>query len=348
LNNLFYQTNVFSLVGESNCEDFENDFSEDFSFANTPWLLSDDAYTGIHSAMSGVITHVDTSTLIYTTTVLRDGNVTFNYKVSTENNYDFLNFYIDGALQGRWAGICDWTPISFPIFAGDHILTWKYIKDVSVSTGSDRVWIDNFCLPLDNDAVPEVNVTPSTIDIAMNNEVIDYPVTLESVTPIYLLFENTISDNNLNPVGWLNTDYPNGSINALESKTMNLHIDSRNLLPGIYRLKLYTEAINGNTVITPIVITVFSNDITSYQSDNWNVNIYPNPFYSVFNVSIENEDPFLSVQFELYDLFGRELQSFTTTEKEFTMNMGNYGSGVYLLRMIADNRDVEVIKIIKK
>jgi len=348
LNNLFYQTNVFSFVGETNCEGFENGFSEDFSFADTPWLLSDDAYTGLHSAMSGVITHVDTSTLIYTTTVVRDGNVSFNYKVSTENNYDFLNFYIDGALQGRWAGTRDWTPISFPIFAGDHILTWKYIKDVSVNGGSDRVWIDNFCLPLDNDAVPEINVTPSTIDIAMNNEVIDYPVTLESVTPIYLLFENTILDNNLNPVGWLNTDYPNGSINALESKTMNLHIDSRNLLPGIYRLKLYTEAINGNTVTTPIVITVFSNDITSYQSDNWNVNIYPNPFSSFINVSIENEDPFLPVQFELYDLFGKKLQSFTTTEKDFTMNMGNYASGVYLLRMIADNRDVEVIKIIKK
>ena len=62
-------------------------------------------------------------------------------------NGDFLEFYIDGVLQNRWSGEVAWSVVSFPISAGTHTLLWRYVKNGSVSSGSDAAWIDSVVLP---------------------------------------------------------------------------------------------------------------------------------------------------------------------------------------------------------
>lgn len=344
----FFQSSIMSIIGEGSCKTMENGLPEEFWVADTAWIPSDVAHTGRFSLGSGLITHNETSTVNYPVTISHDGNVTFYHKVSSEAQYDFLKFFIDDSLQERWSGNFDWTLSSYPITAGEHMLTWKYVKDYSVNNGSDRAWIDDVCLPPANDETPEIDVSPEVIDLEVYNEISTFPVTLQSITPIYLLFANHILDENNDAVGWISTDYPNGSLNALASKTVNLQIDARNMLLDIYHLKLVTTAINGNTITTPITITVLSNDINDYESANWGMKVYPNPTQNQVRIEIDDDSYYKDIHYELYDMFGKQLRSFDSADKELIINLQEYSNGIYILRAVAENKEMKVVKIIKK
>ena len=79
--------------------------------------------------------------------VLSDGEISFYYKVSSEANYDFLRFYLDGDEQSNWSGNSNWTEVNFPVSAGNRTFEWVYEKDGSVSSGSDCAWIDYIIFP---------------------------------------------------------------------------------------------------------------------------------------------------------------------------------------------------------
>ena len=117
------------------------------SGSNASWFVTNDsAYAGTFSLKSGIIGDNQKSEIAYTTT-FSAGTVSFARKVSSEPNFDFLEFYIDGGLQNRWSGEVAWSVVSFPISAGTHTLLWRYVKNGSVSSGSDAAWIDSVQLP---------------------------------------------------------------------------------------------------------------------------------------------------------------------------------------------------------
>jgi V8-like Glu-specific endopeptidase len=99
-------------------------------------------YNDGDSAANGTITHNQTSYLQTTINYASNKNVKFYWKVSSESNYDYLRFYIDGALQEEISGTVDWTQKSFAVSSGSHTLKWEYYKDGSVSSGSDKGWVD--------------------------------------------------------------------------------------------------------------------------------------------------------------------------------------------------------------
>ena len=68
----------------------------------------------------------------------------FYYKVSSENAYDWLSFYVDGELLDRWSGEQDWTRATFILPEGQHQLKWEYSKDAGASSGQDRAWVMPF------------------------------------------------------------------------------------------------------------------------------------------------------------------------------------------------------------
>lgn len=75
----------------------------------------------------------------------RDIVVSFDYQVSSEANYDFLNFYVNGTKYGNWSGatsaVFNRTFSNMP--AGTYVFRWEYKKDGSGNSGSDCAWIDN-------------------------------------------------------------------------------------------------------------------------------------------------------------------------------------------------------------
>jgi len=97
-------------------------------------------YYGSDAAQSGTISSDSNSWL--QTTVTGPGTLKFYWKVSSEANFDFLRFYIDGVEQERISGNVDWQQKTYGISSGSHTLKWAYTKDGSVNSGSDCGWLD--------------------------------------------------------------------------------------------------------------------------------------------------------------------------------------------------------------
>jgi hypothetical protein len=76
----------------------------------------------------------------------------FDYKVSSETNWDWLEFYVNGVpnqsppLQ-RWSGEVGWATYQFSVPAGTNTLVWRYVKDPSTTAGLDAAFIDNVDIP---------------------------------------------------------------------------------------------------------------------------------------------------------------------------------------------------------
>lgn len=111
---------------------------------NAPWALNGTApHAGANSVKSGAVGNNQSSELSITKNISTSGTVTFWYKVSSEQNYDYLNFYIDGVRQNRWSGSVGWNQVQVPVTAGQHQFKWAYEKDYSVVGGSDAAWVDD-------------------------------------------------------------------------------------------------------------------------------------------------------------------------------------------------------------
>jgi subtilisin family serine protease len=77
------------------------------------------------------------------TSVTGPGTLSFYWSVSSETNYDFLSFYVDGVRQtGRISGSVGFTQQTWAIPSGSHILKWTYSKDGTVSSGADAGYLD--------------------------------------------------------------------------------------------------------------------------------------------------------------------------------------------------------------
>jgi len=100
------------------------------------------SHYGPDAAQSGDISHRQDSWM--QTTVSGKGTVKFYWKVSSEEEYDCLEFYIDGSLQEKISGLeDDWERQTHTIStSGSHTLEWRYVKDGSGNYGSDCGWVD--------------------------------------------------------------------------------------------------------------------------------------------------------------------------------------------------------------
>lgn len=132
-------------------------FGDDFEtgdFSKLPWIHGGSAdwvidsnvlnvYEGAYSARSGEISHSQGTSIEFTVDTTDYDIISFNYKVSSEADFDFLVFYIDGSPRASWSGKFDWGERSYNFSAGVHTFKWLYYKDGSGSSGSDCAWIDN-------------------------------------------------------------------------------------------------------------------------------------------------------------------------------------------------------------
>jgi hypothetical protein len=82
------------------------------------------------------------------TTVTGPGTVNFKWKISAAAG-DTMTFLIDGVAWASLSGETAWTNSSnYPLSAGPHKLTWRYTKNGSGSSGSDRAWLDQVVFTL--------------------------------------------------------------------------------------------------------------------------------------------------------------------------------------------------------
>ena len=75
--------------------------------------------------------------------------------------------------------------------------------------------------------------------------------------------------------------------------------------------------------------------------------VYPNPaegFIMLLIRSFENDN----MRFRLYDMNGLLLQDKKIEEKETEISLDNLSSAIYFLKIIKDNKEVKVFKIVKR
>jgi hypothetical protein len=143
-------------------EDWETNSFTKFAWQSggaNPWTLTNkNPYEGTYCVQSARIYDYQNTQLILEYTSSADDSISFYYKASTEQDYDFLMFYIDNILQGQWSGVTPWRRASFAVPAGQHQFKWTYYKDLAYSYGDDRVWLDFIAFP--PPVLPDVNAGP--------------------------------------------------------------------------------------------------------------------------------------------------------------------------------------------
>ncbi len=181
-------------------EDFETgDFSKiDWTFAgDLDWTIDNsEVYEGVYSAKSASITDNQTTTLEVELEV-GDGDLSFYYKVSSENNYDFFRFFVDGVEVTNWSGEVTWSEYTTTLTEGTHVFKWIYEKDNSVSSGSDCAWIDYISFP----PVIQVNMNDN-YELQITNYELkqNYPNPFNPITKIrYRLPVETMHASSLQP-----------------------------------------------------------------------------------------------------------------------------------------------------
>ncbi len=166
-----FNTSYFLTIGIT-IEDFETGDFTAFEWINTgdnAWIItSDNPFDGVYSAKSGDITDYENSDLMISFETMGEGEISFYRKVSSEENWDFLKFYINGTKLGEWSGEADWAQFTYPISSGPHMLKWTYVKDQNTSNGSDCAWLDNIVFPATTTII-DIN------EIAGNHELKIYP-----------------------------------------------------------------------------------------------------------------------------------------------------------------------------
>jgi hypothetical protein len=67
--------------------------------------------------------------------------ISFNWKVDSELNYDFLRLYCNGMEQASISGNQNW--VSYVCYGWMPVNCYEivYTKDYSVSVGQDRGWV---------------------------------------------------------------------------------------------------------------------------------------------------------------------------------------------------------------
>jgi len=111
------------------------------------WMVSNiNPFLGEYSVESKIIDN-NQNTSLEINLYCENGEVSFEYSVDSEENSDFLYFYIDGILQDSWSGFVDYTHASYTVTTGMHNFRWTYEKDHAASSGADRAWIDEISFP---------------------------------------------------------------------------------------------------------------------------------------------------------------------------------------------------------
>ncbi len=350
-NPYFANKNFIIPIGRIN-ESFEYQTFSMFSWNNSysnPWIItSDQAYEGYFSARSGQISHSNESGLSLKVNIPYNDSITFAYRVSSEKNYDFLYFKVNGKEIFKVSGETGWLESKVAVYEGFNTFEWIYKKDESVTSGADCAWLDYLRFPAGAfnkiDLKTEKIISPEegkklgleTITAKVINLGID---TLYKFNMAYII-------NNNPPVGekFIYTINPGDTI------TVSFAVKADFTMDGIYVLKVYgfnnddSYFFNDTTTIT--IMNTGIEDLLVPGSD---ITVMPNPFSESINILI-NSKSFESLKFTLLDITGNTVREIKKNiipgENYITIDSGDLLPGYYTLS-INGKSILKTIRLIK-
>lgn len=160
-----YNTNLAAALNTNNWQWLKDDFT-------TNWFAQiRETHDGDVAAQSGAIGNNQRSTLV--TSITGPGMLSFWWKVSSEEGFDFLRFYLNSTTVPRASisGETDWQRMTIAIPPGQsQTLRWIYSKDSTVSAGRDAGWLDEVVFTPDPPVIT-LQPTPPNTTAAMGSNV---------------------------------------------------------------------------------------------------------------------------------------------------------------------------------
>ena len=134
-----------------------------------PWVVTED---GLKASNAGTD---DSYAAVYTTLIAAEGDVlSFDAKVSCEQDYDYLQVTVDDKVAKRIDGETDWANYTVALTEGEHTVGFTFEKDEASSEGDDTAWVKNVKLATGDEAaalIAAMPVYPRAIESGMTVEV---------------------------------------------------------------------------------------------------------------------------------------------------------------------------------
>jgi hypothetical protein len=343
-------TKNFSFRAGQIRESFESSSFRTFPWINgsaKPWIItSAGSYDGNIAARSGVIPNSSSTSLIIRTFHPAADSIKFFYKVSSEQNYDYLIFRINDSEVFKKSGETSWEKKAVPVKSGYNKLEWIYKKDQALIGGSDCAWIDMIDFAgtgsvryIRKDMAPAKIVSPVQKD-KIGRELVTVkvlnvgPDTLKGFTLAYSINKGV-------PVKQF---FPNTLIPFGDSVSVTFTARADFSRYGIYDFVLYGTD-NGDDY--PV------NDTIRKSFEHTTIDepllVYPNPFTTELNITI-NSEVNGTARITLTNQSGRKIYDFERNivkgVNTILINDKNLASSVYYLKVEFPGI-IKVIPVIK-
>lgn len=326
----------FSLPIGLIVEDFESGDFAQFNWqnnSNQPWQIDNNIYfEGEESARSGNIDNDATTVLEISRNMSSADSISFYKRVSTEQDWDYLHFYIDNIEVGTWSGLSEWSREAYFVSPGQHTFRWTYSKDEYYTDNEDAVWIDFVQLPAEGNSntcladaglpiLPTVplyaNETFTINSTAYNTTLVQWYVVANPLAPHTIISANTTGTFSL-PAGnyWVYTinTTPNNSL------TNGMNIDNLGSA-------LDCVAISSPQTLNLQVVGIETN------AANVQLNLSPIPATTQLTVQVQNPHS-LPQEVQVYNHSGQIVfyqQLNAVPQQQLTIPVANWSNGSYIV-----------------
>ncbi len=126
-----------------------------------PWITEE---VGGRLYAKSDIAGVDNCATSFSTTVnmVAGDELSFDWKVSSEADYDYLFFYANGEEVDKISGNRNWATYTWTAPSdGEYTFEWSYVKDPYTGEGSDCGYVDNVAVNSDEPPVTPTPVIPT-------------------------------------------------------------------------------------------------------------------------------------------------------------------------------------------
>ena len=318
---MFNISDIFVLSYGSIQEDFESGvFGDGWTFSQTnSWTIVDGGTKGTKCAksMNEGISGSDYSATL-TVNVLAAGELTFMYKVSSENNYDKLHFFMDNQEKGTWSGtsMTGFEQFTQPVTVGQHTFKWSYTKDSSVNSGSDCAWIDDIVFPPTNvitfiDPATDLVATVDGHDVALT-----WVASADAVKYVVKRDGETLGE-------------------ATETSFSDEVEES-----GTYKYSVY--AVNAAGSMSAPATVMVAVEFTGVTENEMILGIYPNPAEDVLYINANAAN----YEYQMINSVGQVVMR-GVANGNVQLNVSDLNSGVYFIKVIA-NGNAQIEKVVVK
>lgn len=321
-------------------ESFESSSFNVFPWINIsskPWIITGRSYAdGIVSAMSGEISHSSSSSLVLRTFFPEKDTLKFYYKVSSEPNYDYLQFKINDNDLLRTSGETSWELKKVAVSAGFNKLEWTYRKDNSVSQGADAAWIDL----IDFSKTTRVNYIKKDLEVARIVTPVQKEIYGKEPVTVKVLnvgrdtidgFSLAYSINDRLPV----VQYFKTRLLPYQDSTVVTFDRRADLdLGGTYNIAIYGHDNSDDYLLNDTLRVKLENT----EIDE-SVTIYPNPFTDQLIITLSSKAA-RGIRITLTNVSGRIVYTadevLVEGENQITLNTGHLSPALYILNLTGE------------